>query len=194
MDEGGVKPVLVRLFATPAVRAECERALARDETVQVTDTAGAKVAVFDLLEESLDLQLSIACRTCLGVHRLFLSPTCTQEDCVAATFRGASGLMRYDEVESRLAQAVRQLASGYVWLPSAAVPVLSALASIIAEQHGRSVLTPQERRVAMLASRGLADKDISSLLRIALTTVRSHLRAIYKKLAIHSRREIPDTL
>ena len=53
-------------------------------------------------------------------------------------------------------------------------------------------LTPTEYNVAMLASRGTQNADIASMLGISVHSVRSHLRSIFNKLNIDSRKEISD--
>ncbi|MGA8296115.1 MAG: helix-turn-helix transcriptional regulator [Acidimicrobiales bacterium] len=52
---------------------------------------------------------------------------------------------------------------------------------------GWETLTPTERRVARLGARDLTTKEIADELYISPFTVDSHLRAIYRKLDIHSR-------
>jgi DNA-binding CsgD family transcriptional regulator len=53
-----------------------------------------------------------------------------------------------------------------------------------------SALTAQERRVAALASQGLANGQIAAALHLSPKTVSSHLQRIYAKLGMHSRREL----
>lgn len=51
-------------------------------------------------------------------------------------------------------------------------------------------VTPRERAVASLAAEGLSDKAIADSLGISPTTVRSHLRQVFRKLQITSRAQL----
>ncbi|MGA4843830.1 LuxR C-terminal-related transcriptional regulator [Streptomyces sp. G45] len=55
-------------------------------------------------------------------------------------------------------------------------------------------LTPREVEIASLAADGLSDRAISDRLGLSVRTVESHLTRIYRKLGVHSRRELPSAL
>jgi DNA-binding NarL/FixJ family response regulator len=52
---------------------------------------------------------------------------------------------------------------------------------------GKPALTPRETAVLREVAAGRSDKEIASKLLLAGTTVKSHLRSVYKKLGIHNR-------
>lgn len=52
------------------------------------------------------------------------------------------------------------------------------------------VLTPQEQRIAKLITEGKSNKEIASELFISLSTVKTHINNIYKKLGVGSRSEL----
>jgi DNA-binding CsgD family transcriptional regulator/tetratricopeptide (TPR) repeat protein len=54
----------------------------------------------------------------------------------------------------------------------------------------RTGLTAAERRVAELAAEGLANAEIARRLHLSVNTVESHLRQVYLKLGVRSRREL----
>jgi DNA-binding CsgD family transcriptional regulator len=58
----------------------------------------------------------------------------------------------------------------------------------------RDDLTAQERQIAWLARRGLSNPEIGARLFLSPRTVEWHLRKVFTKLGIHSRRELADAM
>jgi DNA-binding CsgD family transcriptional regulator len=50
-----------------------------------------------------------------------------------------------------------------------------------------SVLTPKEREVALLISKGLTNQQIADLMYISLSTVKSHIRSVFEKFRVENR-------
>ncbi|WP_028066216.1 LuxR C-terminal-related transcriptional regulator [Solirubrobacter soli] len=61
-------------------------------------------------------------------------------------------------------------------------------------QSGRDALTPAELRVAGLAARGLANREIARSLVVTVKTVETELSHVYAKLGIRSRRDLASAL
>ena len=59
---------------------------------------------------------------------------------------------------------------------------------------GPESLTPSERRVALMAARGMANRDIAQALFITQRTVETHLTHVFQKLAIDSRSRLAEAL
>lgn len=63
------------------------------------------------------------------------------------------------------------------------------------ENHARwQTLTLRERQVAVLAADGKQNVEIADALRVSPATIATHLKNIYRKLGIHSRRELANLL
>ncbi len=58
----------------------------------------------------------------------------------------------------------------------------------------RDELTAQERQIAQLARDGLSNPEIGARLFLSPRTVEWHLRKVFAKLGIRSRRELADAL
>ncbi len=83
-----------------------------------------------------------------------------------------------------LREALRAVGSGEVWARADAAP---SSADRAPTQSGLAQLTPQQRRVLELLSRGLLNKQIAAELEVAEATVKSHVTAIMRKLGAHNR-------
>jgi DNA-binding NarL/FixJ family response regulator len=91
-----------------------------------------------------------------------------------------------------LAEAVRVAeAAGAVWLAAEARDELALAGGRRRRASDDALaLTPSESRVARLAAGGAGNRDIAEQLMVSVNTVESHLRRVYAKLGIRSRREL----
>jgi DNA-binding NarL/FixJ family response regulator len=118
------------------------------------------------------------------------------EDIVEFVNAGVSGFILKDATFEDLVTTIRSVAEGAHVLPPA---MTSSLFSQIAKEaivRGRSAamesvrMTAREREVIDLIGEGLSNKEIASRLNIATHTVKSHVRNVMEKLALHTRLQI----
>jgi DNA-binding NarL/FixJ family response regulator len=118
------------------------------------------------------------------------------EDIVDFVHAGVAGFILKDATLDDLLRTIRSVAEGEHVLPP---PLTSTLFSQIARDavvRGRPVvldsvrMTPREREVIGLIADGLSNKAIGAELRISPHTVKSHVRNIMEKLALHTRLQI----
>ena len=126
---------------------------------------------------------------------LILSAYDDDQEVAAALIAGASGYVLKTVNGERLAENIRSVYRGEVLLsPSIAAKVVQQL-SRLQEETGRReealhALTPREREVFFLASRGLKNTEIAARLYLSEKTIKTHLRNIYNKLDLGSKADL----
>jgi DNA-binding NarL/FixJ family response regulator len=130
-----------------------------------------------------------------GSKVLILSAYDDDQEVSAALIAGASGYVLKTVGGGRLADNIRSIHRGEVLLaPSVAAKVVQQL-SRLQEETGRqeealNALTPREREVFFLASRGMKNAEIAADLYLSEKTIKTHLRNIYNKLNLTSKAEL----
>lgn len=114
-----------------------------------------------------------------------------ESDLIFSSLRaGASGYLLKKMLTVELVSAIEQVYAG-------GAPMTMQIARKVVEYHNQlkppaadlEKLTPREHEVLALLANGYLYKEISTQLGISLHTFRSHQRAIYEKLHVHSRTE-----
>jgi len=119
-----------------------------------------------------------------------------QEDLVDYVHAGVSGFIMKDATLDDLVHAIRAAAEGAHILPPEVTGSLFSQIARDAVSKGRprvlesERLTPREREVVNLIAQGMNNKEIARALHVATHTVRSHVRNIMEKLALHTRLQI----
>jgi DNA-binding NarL/FixJ family response regulator len=109
---------------------------------------------------------------------------------------GVSGVVMKDSSFDECVATLRAVAGGEKVLPPS--PAESLIAHIAHEARGREAqdvledvrMTPRELEVIELIGEGLSNKEIAQRLDIAAHTVKSHVRNVMEKLALHTRLQI----
>jgi DNA-binding NarL/FixJ family response regulator len=115
----------------------------------------------------------------------------TREDSDAARFAavqaGASAFLHKSRAAAEVVAAVRDVARGKMLITPRTIAALITKRRSIEAQLER--LTPREREVLKLMAEGAPSRAIAAELGISYTTVRTHIRSLGSKLAVHSKLE-----
>lgn len=115
----------------------------------------------------------------------------TREDTEAARFAavqsGASAFIHKSRAASEVVAAIRDVARGKMLITPRTIATLLAKRKAIEAQLAS--LTPREKEVLQLMAEGLPSRSIASELGISYTTIRTHIRSLGSKLAVHSKLE-----
>lgn len=103
---------------------------------------------------------------------------------------GARGYLLKGALEHDIVEDIRHLRNGGSPLsPVIARQVLRRLVPPKAPQSADSALTPRETEILNSIARGFSYAETANLLAISVQTVHTHLKNIYRKLAVHSKTE-----
>jgi len=130
---------------------------------------------------------------CRGTKVLALSMHSDRRFAAGMLRAGASGYLLKDGAFEELANAIRRLVAGEVYLsPSIADVVVSDYVERLARSDASafSTLTPREREVLQLLAEGHSTKQIASQLRVSAKTIETHRQNVMEKLGIRSVAEL----
>jgi DNA-binding NarL/FixJ family response regulator len=166
------------------------------EAVRLADREHPRVVLMDYYlpdgsgaEAAADIR-----RRMPDVAVVMLSGDPGEEVLLSAVEAGASGYVLKTQPTGELIDVVRRVAGGDVMIPA------GALAELVRRQGQRSrreaerermlrALTPREREILLLMTRGLDNRAIARQMVVGYTTVRGHVQSILGKLGAHSRLE-----
>ena len=113
-----------------------------------------------------------------------------EESILGALEAGARGYILKGALEHDIAGDIRHLRNGGSPLsPVIARQVLKRLVPERAAPVSDGLLTPRETEILDAIARGFSYAETAGLLHISVQTVHTHLKNIYKKLAVHSKTE-----
>ncbi len=118
------------------------------------------------------------------------------EEVVEFVNAGVCGFVLKDATFDEFVATIRSVAAGEKVLPARMTESLFARIAKEADGRGREYvledvrMTRREREVIDLIGEGLSNKEIAQRLNIATHTVKSHVRNVMEKLALHTRLQI----
>jgi DNA-binding NarL/FixJ family response regulator len=146
-------------------------------------------------EESLRVAASV-CREAPNARIIAMDVMAVSEDIMEFVHAGVSGFVLKDATIDELIKTIQAVMRGEKVLPRT---MTDSLFSQIVKEAGRFEaeelledvrMTPRELQVIELIGEGLSNKEISQRLNIAAHTVKSHVRNVMEKLALHTRLQI----
>ena len=190
------------------VREALAAMLGRLPDVQIVAAASANAEVLDretpdvlLLdaglgdEDSLNVAAAIAKRRS-GTKVVIMDLMPTNEDIVQFVNAGVAGFVLKDATFDEFVATIRAVAAGEKVLPPRMTETLFSQIALGGDARGRERvledvrMTRREREVIELIGEGLSNKEIAQRLNIAAHTVKSHVRNVMEKLALHTRLQI----
>jgi DNA-binding NarL/FixJ family response regulator len=119
-------------------------------------------------------------------HIVVLANRPTAAECNQMLSFGATACLSKDTEARDIVSAIHLASRGMHLLPSSVADDGNGRSGI----EGADLLTPREAEVMELLRDGATNAEIAHELSIGIETVRTHARAIYRKLGIGSRREL----
>ncbi len=157
-----------------------------------------RVVLLDVgLQEKNSLRLAEACKNEKCDARVIVMDLLpVHEEIAEFVNAGVAGFILKDATFEDFIGTIRSVADGARVLPPR---MTGSLFSQIAEEAVRRGsesaleavrMTPREREVIALIAAGMSNKEIAKRLNVATDTVKSHVRNVMDKLALHSRLQI----
>lgn len=119
----------------------------------------------------------------------------TKEDIITALKNGADGYLLKDMEPENLLKALHSIAEGKIIMDERITYIMLDYMrygdeSTIKQSHDVKLLTPREHEIFNLLVQGLSNKLIAKELDIVESTVKVHVKSIFKKLNFKSRMEM----
>jgi DNA-binding NarL/FixJ family response regulator len=194
-DEAGTRSRLARaLEQAPRLCLAFTAATAGEMLDWLRDNS-VDVLMVDLgLPDCSGLEVIRRCRVLSpGTEVMVITMFGDEASMMSAFEAGARGYLLKDGTEDDLARHVMSLhAGGSPMTPIIARQLLARLSRVPAlpgKVEGSNTMTGREQDILVKLSRGYTYMEVANLLEIAPSTVQSHVKNIYSKLAVHSKAE-----
>jgi DNA-binding NarL/FixJ family response regulator len=183
------------LNRTPGIQVVCEEPNGHEPVLRTSDP---DVVLLDLsLENGDSLRIARAVLRDFPTARVVVMDLLPSQDELSAfVSAGVSGFIMKDATLELVVNTIRAVASGLKVLPDRMTATLFSEIARETVANGGSHdddavrITVREREIIDLIAEGMSNKAIARSLEISVHTVKSHLRNIMEKLALHSRLQI----
>ena len=156
------------------------------EALKMIESYAPDVALLDIRRPEMD-GISVARRVPaekLPTRVIMLTAYNAQPYIVAALSAGARGFIVKTSAVMELTQALQTVIGGGIYLDS-------CIANSVDEEgaHKMAPLSPREREVLLLSSKGFPVKEVAAKLAITERTVQAHLSSVYTKFGAKNKTE-----
>lgn len=153
----------------------------------ISDAADAQLLLLDLNMPGSQgySQLVYARREAPGLPVIVVSAFESPDVIHAAMEHGAAGFIPKSSDMQTMVAAIKAVLAGQVWLPEGADTTAVTHSNDVSARV--DTLTPQQLRVLFMVTEGKLNKQIAFDLDISEATVKAHITAILRKLAVYTR-------
>ncbi|MDH2425924.1 response regulator transcription factor [Sphaerisporangium sp. TRM90804] len=192
-DEPLFRATVRRLLdATPGFTVVAEAGTGH-EAVALAAQHRPDVVLMDVRMPELD-GITATARLTAGPHppRVLVLTTFDLDDHVyRALHAGASGFLLKDTTPPRLLDAIHTVAAGEALLaPTVTRRLIAALTDRPAATRSLDGVTPREREILTLITRGLSNAEIEAALHISRATLKTHIGRLLTKLEARDRAQL----
>jgi len=103
---------------------------------------------------------------------------------------GVSGIFLKHNSPSNLAQAIRLVAAGEMWVDQRVIQMLAEGVPSHEEQHMRKLLTGREQQVLQGLFEGLTNKEIAAQLNVSESAIKATLQQLFQKTRVRTRSQL----
>jgi len=121
---------------------------------------------------------------------LIVTAGMTAAESSAALTGGASGIFLKHSSPGLLAQAIRMVASGQMWVDPKIVKMLAEGVPQREDRSLQSLLTTRERQVLQALFEGLTNKEIAAQLGVSESAVKATLQQLFQKTRVRTRSQL----
>ncbi|WP_406564514.1 LuxR C-terminal-related transcriptional regulator [Acinetobacter qingfengensis] len=134
----------------------------------------------------------------IGIPILVISAWSTQDAILGAIQSGATGYLLKERDDFEIILSIRSILRGGAPIdPFIAQQILSKIIKPnqprVSLQHSNHILSSRELEILELVAQGLSNKAIANEVNLSRYTVESHIKHIYRKLAVCNRTKAVDT-
>lgn len=145
---------------------------------------------FDLGVEHGDQFISAARRAAFTGRILMVTAGMSAAESSIALKLGASGIFLKHNSPTSLAQAIRLVASGEMWVDQRVIQMLADGVPLREDQNIRKLLTEREQLVLQGLYEGLTNKEIATRLGVSESAVKATLQQLFQKTHVRTRSQL----
>lgn len=166
------------------------------EARELFDNEACDICLVDLqLPDGSGLEFVADLQSHGDTHALILTVLGDRVSVLSGLQAGARGYLLKDTAPAQIEQAIiAVIKGGNPISPQAATHLLEILNQTPENKKaevlpGTENITPREKDILTMFSRGMSYQETAAILNIKINTVRDHTKSIYRKLSVHSRNE-----